>query len=388
MKRNLLIGSIVAALALGILFYYAGSWLTGKQEAVPVSGTPQAAPEREAITLVAAGDCLMHNTQISSGRQSNGTYSFSFFFPEVRKLIEEGDYSSTNFEAPMAGEARGYTGYPLFNSPDAAAVAFKEAGFDLVVTANNHIMDQGIKGAVRTMQVLHQAGLDTAGTQERADQSHWLIKDIRGVKVGYLAYSYSTNGIAIPSGYPYFFNLLEKNKVMADIRALRPQVDILVLVLHWGVEYTPKPTQEQRNLAKQFFEAGADAILGSHPHVIQTMETMKIDGKDKFVIYGMGNFISHQIGQERNSGIVLKLSFVKDLKKNQTWLQEVSYTPTYSHNYMDQGRQKFRVVPVEETIARIQKGQEPHLSARDLPVLQSVLKDTRARLGQGFKAAK
>lgn len=383
MKRAKVLAIIPLALVLAAGFYCLRTF----QPRTPVASTSHTeAPGKnlQTITLTAAGDCLMHNTQIWSGQQKDGSYSFSTFFPRVQKLIEEGDYSSTNFEAPMAGPQRGYSGYPLFNSPDAAADAFKKAGFDLVVTANNHIMDQGLDGALRTMRVLHQAGLDTVGTNASPDDQTWLIKDIKGVKVGYLAYSFSTNGIAIPAGHSYFFNYLDKDRVLSDIKTVRPQVDVLILVLHWGLEYNPQPTAEQKAMARQFFEAGADAILGSHPHVIQTMETMKIGGQDKFVIYSMGNFISHQIGQERNSGIVLKLKFTKDLASGKTWLQEASYTPTFSHYYSDNGARKFRVVPVEETISLIKSGKEPYLTAKDLPVLNSVLASTRKQLGEGF----
>jgi Putative enzyme of poly-gamma-glutamate biosynthesis (capsule formation) len=264
MRRNLTIGAIIAVMALVSGFYYVGTKY--KEASVPVATQTQGqAGQDNTITLVAAGDCLMHNTQIWSGKQKDGSYSFDTFFAEVKELINEGDYSSTNFEAPMAGPSRGYLGYPLFNSPDAAATTFKEAGFDLVVTANNHIMDQGIQGALRTMQVLHNAGLDTVGTQEKPEESRWLIKDINGVKVGYLAYSYSTNGIAIPKGYEYFFNFLNKDKILEEIKTVRPQVDVLVLVLHWGVEYTPKPTAEQRALARQFFRGWSRCYFRKPP---------------------------------------------------------------------------------------------------------------------------
>lgn len=342
-------------------------------------------PRIETVTLTAAGDCLMHNTQIWSGLQNDGTYSFDTFFTQVKDLISEGDYSSVNFEAPMAGPASGYTGYPLFNSPDAAADTFKDAGFDMVVTANNHAMDRGYSGAIRTLEVLHNAGLDTVGTYENEEASKaFLIKEVKGVKVGYIAYSYGTNGLPVPAEHPYFFNFLDSDKVLNDIKQLRPQVDVLVLVLHWGVEYSPKPTQHQRAMAFEFLEAGADVILGSHPHVIQPMEVIKIDGKDKFVIYSMGNFISHQIGQDRNSGIVLKLKFTKNLDSRETFLTEVDYTPTFSHYYYENGKRKFRVVPVEKTIEKITAETEPFMTENDLPVLKAVLNSTRERLGETF----
>lgn len=389
MKRKGVIVSVIAIIALVSGFYYIDSKY--KENSVPAVSQVQVLGQVEqgnTITLVAAGDCLMHDSQILSGKQKDGSYSFNTFFADVKDLINEGDYSSTDFEAPMAGPSRGYKGYPVFNSPDAAATTFKDAGFDLVVTANNHIMDQGIRGAMRTMEVLHNAGLDTVGTREKSDENRWIIKDINGVKVGYLAYSYSTNGIEIPKGYEYFYNFLNKARILEDIKAVRPQVDVLILILHWGVEYSPKPTPEQQVMARQFLEAGADAILGSHPHVIQTMEVLKVGGQDKFVIYGMGNFISNQQGQERNSGIVLKLKFHKDASQGKTQLQEVSYTPTYSHHYQVKGETRFRVVPIEETIAKIESGQEKVFSTRDLPLLRAVLADTKSRLGPGFKAAR
>jgi len=339
----------------------------------------------ETINITAIGDCLMHNTQILSGQQADGSYNFDTFFTPVKPLIEEGDYCSANFEAPMAGPDSRYAGYPLFNSPDEIADTFKQAGIDLIITANNHILDRGYKGALRTMEVLHSRGLDTTGTYaSREESQQFLIKDIRGVKVGYLAYSYSTNGIPVPAEHPYFFNYLQPEKIVQDIALLRPQVDVVVLVLHWGQEYQPRPTEEQRQMAIKFLSAGADIILGSHPHVIQTMETLKIDDRDAFVIYSMGNFISHQHGQERNSGIVLNIELVKSFKDNRTRLKSVNYTPTYSHSYTDNGRTFFRVVPVEDTIKRIEAGKEPYLSHSDLPVLKSVLNHTRNQLGDPF----
>jgi len=340
----------------------------------------------ETITLTAAGDCLMHGPEIRSGLQEDGSYRFDTFFADVAGLIREGDYSSTDLEAALAGPESGYTGYPMFNSPDEIANTFKQAGFDLVVTANNHSLDRGYSGGIRTLKVLRQAGLQTLGTyRNRSEANTFLIKDIRGVKVGYLAYTYSTNGIPVPAEHGEYVNLLEKDKILADIKALRPQVDVLILILHWGVEYQPRPGQDQIFMAREFIEAGADAILGSHPHVVQTMEVVRVKGKPKFVIYGMGNFISNQQGLERNCGIVLKLRFKKDFDQKQTRLVEVSYTPTFSHPYNDHGRVHYRVIPIEKTINKIQKGTDLFMNSDDLPVLQEALQSTLHQLGPGFK---
>lgn len=367
--------------------WYLYSWYHGPlwdKPTVPVAVQPEA-PVKPHLTITAAGDCLMHNTQIWAGQEGD-SFNFDHFFEDIKPYLEQGQITSTCFEAPMAGAQAVYTGYPLFNSPDAMADTFKNAGFDIVVTAHNHILDRGVNGAVRTMEVLKSRGLDALGTYSTpTDSRKPVIKEVNGIKVGYIAYTYSTNGIPLPDDYKYMVNFLEREKIVADIKTLRPQVDVVVLVLHWGVEYTPKPTKEQQAMARLFLESGADVILGSHPHVIQTMEVVEVAGKPKFVIYGMGNFISHQNGQERNSGIVLKMDFSKDSSTNQTRLESVDYTPTFSHHYQLNGKTRFRVVAVEDTIQRIRDGEEKVFTSQDIPMLQSVADDTKSRLGPGWK---
>jgi poly-gamma-glutamate synthesis protein (capsule biosynthesis protein) len=373
----------------GIVFVKNGQLLTAVSRnysryymviTVPALGSVPLASSEETITITATGDILMHNTVIASGKQGD-TYNYNHLFAPIKHLIEEGDYSSINLESAIAGPTTGYTGYPVFNSPDDIANALKNSGFDLVVTASNHTLDRGYHGALRTLDVLRQAGLDTTGTFKTPEEkSNFLIKDIRGVKVGYLAYSYDTNGIPLPKDKPYFYNLLDRDKIISDISALRPNVDLLVLVLHWGVEYSPYPTEQQRKLAAEFFQKGADVILGSHPHVIQPMETMQINGKDKFVIYSMGNSMGNQNGVERNSGVIIKLQFTKNLSQGETRLSGVEFTPTYIHPYYINERRMFRVVPIEATIKDIQAGKDPYLGIDSIPLLQEVLAATSKHL--------
>jgi len=376
-------------LGAGIVFVHNGELLTlssrmysGRYMIISIP-TPSYTPsvlDSATISLVATGDILMHNTVIAAGKQGD-VYNYDHLFAPVKHLIEEGDYASVNLESALAGPSSGYTGYPAFNSPDSIANSLNNTGFDLAVTASNHILDRGFPGALRTMDVLRQAGLDTTGTfKTPQEKESFLIKDIRGVKVGYLAYSYSTNGIPVPVDKPYFYNFLDRDKIITDITTLRPQVDLLVLVLHWGVEYSPYPTEQQRKLATEFFQRGADVILGSHPHVIQPMEIMKINGKDKFVIYSMGNSMGNQNGVERNSGVILNLRFTKSLPQGDTILTGVSYTPTYIHPYYVNGRQMFRVVSIEEIMNSIKTGKDPYLGKDSLPLLQQVMDATNKSL--------
>jgi len=358
------------------------------------AGKPEPVVKEETITLTALGDILMHNTLIWAGQQPDGSYRFNFF-SAVQDLIEQGDYSTTNLETALAGPETGYTGYPLFNSPDAIARHLKDSGVDGVVAANNHLLDRGFSGTQRTVEVLKSAELDTLGTKKSADDHGFLIKDIRGVKVGYLAYTYGTNGIELPREHSYFINILQREQILKDISVLRPQVDVLILVLHWGVEYSTEPAEEQRSLAREFLGAGVDAIIGSHPHVIQPVEVLNIGGKDKFVAYSIGNFIGDQDGDERNSGVMVQLKFLQEKlvypdgtdtdAVHPPRLTEVLLTPTYSHSYWENGRQQFRVVSVEETIRKIKADEEKILTSQDLPVLENVLRATQERLGMTYR---
>jgi poly-gamma-glutamate synthesis protein (capsule biosynthesis protein) len=338
------------------------------------------AEHKEVIHLVATGDILMHNTVIASGRQEQG-YNYDHLFAPVKDILSQADYASVCLESALAGPGEGYTGYPQFNSPDELATALKKAGFDLVVTASNHCLDRGYTGACRTIQVLENAGLDTTGTfTSLADREQILIKDIRGIKIAYLAYTYGTNGIPVPETAPYFIRSLDEATVVKDITELRPSVDVLILVLHWGVEYSPYPTEKQRALARTFFNEGADIILGSHPHVIQPAEMMNINGKEKYVIYSMGNSIGHQRGVERNSGVIVRLDVTKDFNREETKISKVEYIPTFSHPYTFNGKLMFRDVPIAATMAHIKAGRDPYLGSSSLPLLESILAQSNASL--------
>ncbi|MBP1760776.1 MAG: Bacterial capsule synthesis protein cap, partial [Firmicutes bacterium] len=145
----------------------------------------QAVKSSETITLLATGDILMHNTVIASGLK-DGNYKYENMFEPIKSIVASSDYAMINLEAALAGPDTGYTGYPLFNAPDSLAEAIKNTGFDLVTNANNHILDRGYSGAMRTLDILKQNGLDTIGiNKSQQDKDTMFIKDIRGVKVGF-----------------------------------------------------------------------------------------------------------------------------------------------------------------------------------------------------------
>lgn len=389
MKRKLILGTLIGLLTIGSIgsaVYYFNYNQDNQKVIVEEDNIPHVdkPPRIESFTLTSAGDILMHNTQIWSGEQPDGTYNFENFFAPVKDYLTRGDFTTVTFEAALNGPESGYTGYPLFNSPDEIAGTIKNAGFDLVNLANNHILDRGYSGAVRTMDVFKKAGLSTIGTNKTAGDSLSFVQEIRGIKVGYLAYTESTNGLYAPDDKSYFINYFDKEKILNDISQLRPQVDVLILILHWGVEYSPQPTDAQRAVGLEFLEAGADAIIGSHPHVVQPMEYVNINGKDKVIAYAIGNFIGDQRGLERNSGLILNITFEKNFDTGVTALKEVNYIPTYSHSYYLNGRQKFQVLAIEDAINEINQGIDNHLTVKNLADLQAAYDQTKKQMGDFF----
>lgn len=305
-------------------------------------------PPPTQLTLAAVGDIMMHSTQIEAARKSDGSYDFRDVFQDIKPYLQEADLVFGNLETTFSGREP-YTGYPLFNAPDAVADALAEAGLDLIQTANNHTMDTGAEGTVRTYNVLREKGLRPIGTAPSSDEQRPLIVERNDITCAFLAYTYGTNGIPIPEDKPYLVNLIDEATIEKDIReAKKAGAEWVVVGLHFGNEYEREPTDVQRQLVKRVFEMGADVILGSHPHVLQPMEQMEVNGKSKFVIYSLGNFVSNQFFNPYvNKGLVLYLDLEKNNEKETVTLKNVRFLPTVVHRYAQNGT-KYTIVPIEE----------------------------------------
>ena len=225
------------------------------------------------------------------------TYDFSHMFTNIAKHITKADIAVGNLETTFAGEARGYSGYPTFNSPSELGVAMKNIGVDILSTANNHCMDKGATGAVSTLDTLDEIGLEHIGTnRSEEEQNSILVKEVNGIKIGFLSYTYGTNGMPIPKGKEYIVNLIDKDLMLKHINLAKEQdADIICACMHWGVEYALKQNKEQEELADFLIENGVEIIFGNHAHVIEPMEMRKVileDGtvKEGFVVYAMRKF--------------------------------------------------------------------------------------------------
>lgn len=315
------------------------------------------------ISLCVVGDIMCHNTQYNDAYDSNTqTYDFSHVFTNIADQLQSADLTIGNLETTFAGSERGYSSYPTFNTPDALAVNLRALGFDVLSTANNHSLDKGFSGLSRTLDVLDENGISHMGTYATEEASNEiLIKDVNGVKIAMLSYTYGTNGIPVPSGKDFCINLIDKDKIKSDLdKAKSMGVDLISVSMHWGNEYRLKPTSEQEDLANFLFENGVDLIFGSHPHVLEPMEKRTItleDGttKDVFLIYSLGNFVSGQTKEYTNLSVILDLDITKHAEGDIT-IDKVEYTPIYVDMRSSSASERFKILNIKNSIKAYENG--------------------------------
>lgn len=310
---------------------------------------PEAVPN-PAVTIVAVGDVMMHDGQIWAGfDESTGTFDYSEFFHVVKDEISSADIAMADLETTLAGKGAKFTGYPQFNSPDELADTLKDTGFDVIITSNNHTLDRGSKGALRTLEVLKEKGLSPLGTYESQEARDMiLIKEANGMKVAFLAYTYGTNGLAIPKDMPYLVNMLDEDLIMKDLENAKRAADAVVVYLHYGDEYQRTPSRAQKKLALQVLMKGANIVVASHVHVIQPSERIDVQDKDgeilmKYAAYSLGNFISAQRFPYTEEGIMLKFTLEKDLAKDKVYLTQVEEKYTWVDKFVRDGKMRYVV---------------------------------------------
>lgn len=310
------------------------------------------------FTMTAIGDVMCHNTQYwDAYNKATDTYDFSYVFDDIKYYTEAADITIGSLETSFAGKERGYSNYPTFNSPDALAYAVKDIGVDVLSTAGNHCLDMGFSGLSRTIDVLDDAGISHLGTYKtQEDRDTILFKDVKGVKIAFINYTYGTNGIPIPSGKPFSVNLIDKDLIKKDIESAKSQnADLIVACMHWGTEYRTTANPEQEELANFLFTNGVDIILGNHPHVLEQMEKRIItldDGSTKecFVIYACGNFICDQNAENTRNSIILNLTITKHEDKKIT-IDSATYVPIYMYKNPSLSIKRMKVLDIENTIS-------------------------------------
>ena len=260
------------------------------------------------VTLLFAGDIMGHTPQYQVAyNPETGEYDYSDCFRYVEPYVQEADFACGNLEVTLGGPP--YAGYPCFSSPDALLFEVQNIGFDLLFTANNHVLDRGKPGVERTIMMLDSVGMPHAGSYVDSlsrDTSYPIIMDVKGLKVGFINATYGTNGIREKA--PNVVNRLDTVQMARDLERLAEMgADLKVAVLHWGNEYELWGNKRQRQYAQSLVNHGADLIIGGHPHVVQNADTLFTSaGKPVVLYYSMGNFISNQQRLETKGGIMVK----------------------------------------------------------------------------------
>lgn len=388
-KKIRILSILIAILAVAdILAISACFRVPGKKTSVPATEPTEIQDETtepeptdpeapvSTATVLATGDLLMHKKVIDSGKQEDGSYDFSSIFRYISPIVQQADYAVANLETTLAGTDNGYaySGNPKFNSPDAIVDAAKDAGFQMLLTANNHSLDTGLVGFKRTVQVVREKGLETLGTYLTADEKKWTVVNVNGINLGMVCYTYS-DGFN-QSGKPVlnFVNELSEEGLLnyftydhlpefyeelgTYVKEMKAAgADATILFIHWGTEYRLSADTNQTAMAQALCDLGIDAIVGGHPHVVEPMDllTSSQDPSHKTVVlYSLGNAVSNQRKEEIESrptgetedGLLYRLTFGK-YADGTVKIDAVDLIPTWVNMNSDSGSKLYPIIPLD-----------------------------------------
>ena len=332
------------------------------------------------ITISAVGDLMCAGRQFKLAEEGNNEYDFFPTFQMIRPLLEGADLTLGNFETNMAGAGAGYRGFPRFNTPDDYANPLREAGFDVLFTSNNHAMDNGEAGIRRTIRVLDEYGLGHTGTFENEqDRDSIRMVDVKGIKIALLSYTSTTNGIAGPRGKSYLVNYIAFPKMKAEIaKARQLGADVVLTYFHFGTEYDHNPNWWQELVVSEAIDAGADIILGSHPHVVQPVKFFKTHNArldSGIVCFSLGNFLANEYRSGGDAGVIMNLRLKKDHANDSIYISAVDYVPTWTYRGTNKAMERHVILPAEWGFSN--EVQLDYLNPRDFAQMRHAFENTR-----------
>ena len=377
-KRKLKLGNIFLAISLVVLISLVGIYLSKCnpiQKEVLKNNPATSQKEKNSkkkveekeetykVSMITAGDNLIHSSVYKDAYLGNNEYDFKPMYEYIKQLISNYDIKYYNQETILGGKELGVSDYPTFNSPQEAGDAMIDAGFNLVSLATNHTMDSREKAVLASREYWDKQtdvlAVGSYSSEEERNKVHVLEKN--NIKYTLLNYTYGTNGMPVPSGKEYLVNVWPtdidninnvekdtkyqeyKNQVKKDVDAVRDKVDVLMVAMHWGVEYTHDPTEYEKDMAKYLESIGVDVIIGTHPHVIQPVTWIN----DTLVIYSLGNLISAQY-QDANYnkmvGLMTSLDIEKTVKGKKSKIEIKNVNNELIYTYY-RGWRNFKVVP-------------------------------------------
>ena len=378
---------------------------------------PTQAPTEPAVTKVstatigATGDVLMHKPVITSG-QTGSSYNFDYIFTYADDYYSSVDFAVANLETTLASTTNGYSysGYPTFNCPDDIVDALKNAGFDMLLTANNHTYDTNKIGFQRTQQVIAEKGLPHIGTRPSLEDKNYLVVDINGIQVGMINYTYNTgvsssgaislNGIPLSVENSQLINNFSKDNLSAfykklegEIQAMRSDgAEAIVLYIHWGEEYQTKENSNQNAIAQQVCNMGVDVIVGNHPHVVQPVELLtnqNDSSKKTLCVYSTGNAVSNQSYASHSNyyvedGMFFNFTFAK-YSDGTVLIESARVIPTWVNRYTQGGTTKYQILCLDDTVDNWQA--QMNLVASTLEKCQKSYNRTMGIVGDGTEEA-
>ena len=358
-KRKIIVVilGIITIILLTAFFSFKANHQTKGEEPVKTTQEEKKDTKKEmSASLIMVGDALIHSSIYMDAKTSTGSYDFRPMLEKIKPIVSKYDLKYYNQETVLGGVELGLSNYPRFNSPYEVGDAFIDAGFNLVSLATNHTMDKGEQGVLNSLSYWgKQQNILTAGSYKSfEDRDRKVIKEINGIKYAFFSYTTWTNGLETPTGKEYLNNVYNEELAKNDIERVKDEVDIIIVAMHWGTEYSKGISDSQVEIANYLSSLGVDIIIGSHPHVVEPIEFI---GKT-MVIYSLGNFISDQVGVERLTGLRVSVNIHKTVEKDNTTISlenpEAELIYTYSATYPR--KRNFLVYPYSELNDDILKG--------------------------------
>lgn len=344
-------------LGLAVMMLFSGTVPGNVEKIIPYSSVValrEIANEEDIkeVDVLAVGDIMVHYPQLKSAYIGEDRYDFNPVFEHVKNYIESADLAIANLETVIAPSRKPYAGYPRFNSPSELIEALRKTGFDLLVTANNHSLDQGKTGLVETIEAIKKTNLGYVGTSLESEK-RYTVWENDGIRIGIASFATALNGLESLLSVDErrtMINLYSETMVSDVLDELDSEnVDFVIVYIHWGNEYQLKASSWQRETASFLLNSGVDLILGSHPHVVQELEGHLINGKMRYVVYSMGNFISNQRNEtlgnpHTEDGLMATFKFQKDSKSGRADIVDVAVIPTFVHRFSQGGVYQYRIL--------------------------------------------
>lgn len=362
------------------------------------------------VSIGVTGDVLVHGPLIQAAKENDGSYDFTSMYEHIDDYFKKYDFMVANLEVTLGGtEAGPFQGYPAFNCPDSMVDALKDAGVDMLLTANNHSYDTHYNGFIRTQTVLNEKNMPYLGTQMTAEDKDYIVRDINGIKVGMVCYTYETtpteDGRKTLNGIPLAakacdlvtsFNYddlagfyAEMEQTISSMEA--EGAEAIMVFMHWGNEYELKPNANQKAIAQKLCDLGVDVIVGGHPHVLQPFTTLTSSkGEKTYCIYSVGNCISNQrresltdVANENytEDGVIFGVEFEK-WNDGTVKVCGIDLLPTWVYRSESGGRRVYSVIPLDTEV------KDWSVYGVGTSRLFSSYEQTMAILGEGINACR